>query len=495
MAATGGVVGFTVGYFFLEETRGRNILHSVSEKPYDAAVYTAEGNDNDQDFYPNDYQQLQEQEESNGGHDPSTASLKTSTNRDSEAVDMMGDDLERLPLMLPPNATQAQASQQQVKFENRRKSMGTVSNQYGSMSTLAHEAGTVSPTGSPYRQPSQNNNYTSASARSTLSRRPGGPPIRPSLFHQPTSGSGSTSGFAGSVFASSYSERPLSSAGGGVRRASSFYTYTRPLSSGGLFSMADPSSLGRRGVGMEGGVEIPADATLLTFNGYTNDPYFDGRGGIGGLTTTTTAMDSGRRMSVAPSQVFLLPPDPNNKDPHQPMQLLVVQSPPQEVGLSPLSITTIVAYSMLALHSIVFEEVYTLYAVTPLASHGLGWNAMQLSTSLASMGLVQLGLQFIVYPRLERRFSAVWLFRGAQLLYGCIYLTFPMIRKFAVDETDTEKGGQIGRVRTLVLIGLVFKYCCSVFSYTSVMVMVKSFVVFIFFAFTPLPDLIFYMSK
>jgi hypothetical protein len=234
--------------------------------------------------------------------------------------------------------------------------------------------------------------------------------------------------------------------------------------------MADPSSLGGRCVGLEGGVEIPADATLLTFNGYTDDPYFDGRGDMG--EPTTTAMDSGRRMSVAPSQVFLLPPDPNNKDPHQPIQLLVVQSPPQEAGLSPLSITTILAYSMLALHSIVFEEVYTLYAVTPLASHGLGWNAMQLSTSLASMGFVQLVLQFIVYPRLERRFSAVWLFRGAQLLYGCIYLAFPMIRKFAVDETDTETGGQIGRVRNLVLIGLVCKYSCSVFSYTSVMVMV-----------------------
>ncbi|KAK3844647.1 MAG: major facilitator superfamily domain-containing protein [Linnemannia gamsii] len=150
----------------------------------------------------------------------------------------------------------------------------------------------------------------------------------------------------------------------------------------------------------------------------------------------------------------------------------IVQQAPA-VGLSPISITTIVAYSMLALHSIIFEEVYTLYAVTPVASHGLGWNAIQLSTSLACMGIVQLGMQFVVYPMLERRFSAVWLFRCAQLLYCYVYLSFPMIRAFAVDESDSETGGQLVRVRCFVLVGLVFKYLCSVFSYTSVMVMVS----------------------
>ncbi|KAH7036937.1 major facilitator superfamily domain-containing protein, partial [Linnemannia elongata] len=146
----------------------------------------------------------------------------------------------------------------------------------------------------------------------------------------------------------------------------------------------------------------------------------------------------------------------------------------QGVGLSPLSITTIVAYSMLALHSIVFEEVYALYAVTPVVSHGLGWTAIQLSTSLACMGIVQLVMQFVVYPMLERRFSAVWLFRCAQLMYCGVYISFPLIRAFVVDESDTETGGQLARVRYLVLMTLVFKYLCSVFSYTSVMVMITN---------------------
>ncbi|ORZ23796.1 major facilitator superfamily domain-containing protein [Lobosporangium transversale] len=154
----------------------------------------------------------------------------------------------------------------------------------------------------------------------------------------------------------------------------------------------------------------------------------------------------------------------------QPMQVVVIQS---GTGLPPVSITTIIAYAMLALHSIVFEEVYTLFAVTPLRSHGLGWSAIQLSGSLASMGLAQLVLQFIIYPQFERRFSAVSIFQFGQLIYGCAYIVFPLIRAFAVDENDGPTAGQTPRVRYLILVALTIKYTCSVFSYTSVMVMVS----------------------
>lgn len=333
--------------------------------------------------------------------------------------------------MLPPNAPQPQ-----IKFTDRRIS------QYGSMATHATEPN-ISPTPSPYAEPLRR--FSTVSVRSTLSRSTA--PSRPRVIRHDRQHSATD-------FLSSYqdSERPRSAAG-----QHSIYSYSRPLSSGGLLSTVDPIAYRQ--------IEsIPADAQSLSFYGYTADPSLDNSHGIRGLEAEQRG-----RMSQATSQIFLLPPDPATKDPNAPMHLLVIQT---EAGLSPLSITTIVAYSMLALHSIVFEEVYTLFAVTPLASHGLGWNAMQLSTSLASMGLVQLFLQFVLYPKLERRFSAVWLFRCAQLLYTCIYLTFPMIRAFLTDENEPEIGGQIARVRYTVLLLLVFKYLCSVLSYTSVMVMV-----------------------
>ncbi|KAI8601236.1 major facilitator superfamily domain-containing protein [Dissophora ornata] len=420
VAALGGVVGFAVGYFFLEETKGKN-KNNLDEE-------TFQGEDTYSNGYQNENHAYNVEEPSNSGNEsrqpfkPSGPMTATTALTDIE--------LERQPLMTPPNSSQLQ----QIKSANRRDIGHSI--QYGSTMTLASETG---------ENPSQfPNTRTSTSARSTLTKRP--IPTRPSIIRHQRGAS--ASGYLGE--SNIFFDRPASGA------RSSFYA-SRPMSSGGLFSLADPSSLTSQGM-----TTIPADAASLSLYGYTTDHFVDGRG-----------HESGRRsrMSVAPSQVFVLPPDPLNKDPNQPIQLLVVQS---EAGLSPLSITTIVAYAMLALHSIIFEEVYTLYAVTPLSSHGLGWNAMQLSTSLAAMGAIQLFMQFVAYPKLERIFSAVSLFRFSQLMYACVYLLFPLIRAFAVDEDDAETGGQIPRVRYLVLTGLVFKYLCSVFSYTSVMVMITN---------------------
>ncbi|KAF9967214.1 hypothetical protein BGZ70_010368 [Mortierella alpina] len=349
VAAMGSVVGFIVGYFFLEETKGKRATQdnpTYLEESYNAQL-------DDQGIHA---MEPDRSDESTAQDLDDVASLKP-----QDPQSLLDLDLERQPLILPPNALAAQQSN---------------------------------------------------------------PRTRPSIYYQPSVGSGS--GNAG--MSTSFADRPLSSG-----RRASVYTFSRPLSSGGPFCTTDSASLMRPTA-----ENIPADATSLSMYGYMTDSH------------DRASNDAGRqsRLSFAPSQVFVLPPNPNNKDPNQPIRLLVIQP---EAGLSPLSITTIVAYAMLALHSIVFEEVYTLYAVTPLSSHGLGWDAILLSTSLASMGLVQLFLQFVVYPKMERRFSAVLLFRVAQLMYACIYLTFPLIRAFAVDEEDMETGGQIKRVRYLVM--------------------------------------------
>ncbi|KAF9141587.1 hypothetical protein BGX30_004504 [Mortierella sp. GBA39] len=445
VASMGGVVGFLVGFFFLRETKGMR-----------GGVMVETNKDVDDDYYNDtinasqyqggaDYQEFERDDLNSNGRDEPLRDFSSNHKATSRDIDTRNGaseldiDLESQPLMLPPNATQAQ----QVKFSNRRGV--DHSNQYGSMATLTFDTGPSSAQSHPLQQHS----YGATSTRSTLSRRPVS--TRPSLFHQSSSASEAE-------LASSYVDRPLSAA------YPSIYAYNRPISTGQLLSMAETPLRHRQQ--ME---SIPADAVSLSHYGYTVDPAcLNSRARVSSYNPGHQS-----RLSVAPSQVFVLPPNPNNKDPNQPVQLLVVQQAP-EVGLSPLSITTIVAYSMLALHSIIFEEVYALYAVTPVLSHGLGWTAIQLSTSLACMGIVQLLMQFVVYPMLERRFSAVWLFRCAQLIYCCVYISFPMIRALAVDESDAETGGQLTRVRCLVLATLVFKYLCSVFSYTSVMVMITN---------------------
>ncbi|KAF9960603.1 hypothetical protein BGZ72_006503 [Mortierella alpina] len=358
VAAMGSVVGFIVGYFFLEETRGKRGNQDSPMHPEE------DGHDGQLDYQSTHTMERDRTAENTSQDLDDVVSLKP-----QDRQSMLDLDLERQPLILPPNAVAAQQSNARGKQEMSQTT------QYGSMATLSPDCG-ANNSAAPLHL-----HYNSASARSTLSLRPGS--ARPSIYYQPSVGSGS--GNAG--ISTSFADRPL----GG--RRTSVYTFSRPLSSGGPFSTTDPASFARSTA-----ESIPADATSLSMYGYMTDSYHDAH--------DRASLDAGRqsRLSFAPSQVFVLPQNPNNKDPNQPLQLLVIQP---EAGLSPLSITTIVAYAMLALHSIVFEEVYTLYAVTPLASHGLGWDAILLSTSLASMGLVQLFLQFVVYPKMERRFSAI----------------------------------------------------------------------------------------
>ncbi|KAG0329499.1 hypothetical protein BG004_002326, partial [Podila humilis] len=469
VAAFGSVVGFIVGFFFLEETKqvsqhprcqdgsdvvnleqGRYdddnndgaadyVIRYATEGPSIDTLTNSNGNDQQQQ-----QQQQQQQEDSHGYNSyqdcasiadddyPTNLEAHHSVVELNESYlvhnELPRDDDERQPLILPPNASQPQQQQRphhQIRFTHgRRRGIP----HYGSVATLATEPSMYPSSPLPYTT-DRATGYGTTSIHSSLSWRP--VPTRPSFIgadsyhrHDRHDRQHSTGDNYGRHCREHHLYRDQNRSQSVMGHRSIHTSYTRLLSAGGMYSRVDSEP-------------IPGRQS---------------------------------RMSHATSQVFILPPDPNNKDnPNALMQLLVVQT--ENVGLSPLSITTIVAYAMLALHSIVFEEVYTLYAVTPMASHGLGWNAIQLSTSLASMGLVQLLLQFVVYPKLERKLSAVWLFRAAQLLYVCVYLSFPMIRQFLVDEDLPETGGQITRVRYTVMCILVFKYACSVLSYTSVMVM------------------------
>ncbi|KAF9899799.1 hypothetical protein BX616_002840, partial [Lobosporangium transversale] len=423
VAAIGSLIGFIIGYFFLEETNRRAKTHTHDLMQNNASCPVNFHNDSERpDAYNDEAETL---------HSAKSTGIPAFTLRSGPPMNV---DLERQPLMAHPNDSQFN----QVKFMNQ--GMGR-SIRYGSMMTLAQDDG-------GHHIPLYIPNTLSVSARSTLSRRSGF--VRPDvLWHQR---GGSVSGALG--VSNSYFELP-SSAG-----KHQFYG-SRPMSLGSLFSLADSSASRSPRASDE-----PMNVAPIRCCDQDGNPYQN-------ISRGMEALGSGRvsRLSAAPSQMYVLTSDPQDKDTQQPMQVVVIQS---GTGLPPVSITTIIAYAMLALHSIVFEEVYTLFAVTPLRSHGLGWSAIQLSGSLASMGLAQLVLQFIIYPQFERRFSAVSIFQFGQLIYGCAYIVFPLIRAFAVDENDGPTAGQTPRVRYLILVALTIKYTCSVFSYTSVMVMVTN---------------------
>ncbi|KAG0252665.1 hypothetical protein DFQ27_007922 [Actinomortierella ambigua] len=504
VASLGSFLGFLVGLFFLKETKTwpeqeeRERLEALEKEKerrsgyaaYDEQVLDDSIDQHDQHMgsgngLPKNLQ--------HGGNDPVALTMNNSESNLREVeINSSGEDedlhsQEQQPLLEP-------SSGPQVRFTNGQGSaLATGSRQhYGSMSSLSlglnssqgrgfdptnEPTGTANvleaaPSSPPVGRSSSTMIYQrpfqSVSAATGRTRRGGYPGRqRPSLNH-----ASSQFSVASSVIQVDPYDRPWASTSPRAGHVPTSFSSSYMPSLSSIYHR--PSSY------------IPTDARSIGVNstGYSISASRYGGSSIENAdwihptqrpTTPVLLIPANdritqQRLSATTSQIFVLPPDPDNKDPNQPVQLLVV--PSNNTGLSPLSITSIIAYSTLALHSIVFEEAYTLFAVTPLVSHGLGWTANLLGSSLASMGLVQLTLQFVVYPRLERRLSAVFLFRLSQLLYVVVYMWFPLVRYFLVDESQPETGGQTRLVWNMVLMGLVLKYFCSVCSYTAVMVMV-----------------------
>ncbi|KFH70615.1 hypothetical protein MVEG_03465 [Podila verticillata NRRL 6337] len=257
VVGTGGVVGFIVGYFFLEETRGKTkpgmmdgdtrgegddrdfVIKYATEGPsiniLNNSVGDTQDANNDTDAYPTNLK----------------PHLTLSASDDGDSLSMHERDLERQPLM-PLNELQPQ-----VKFTHRRMP------QYGSMATLA-TVPDISSTPSPYAEPMRR--FETVSARSNLSRRTA--PSRPSDVRS------TRQHLTGDNLSSyQFSERPRTAAG-----QHSIYAYSRPLSAGGLLSMIDPVAYRQ----ME---SIPADAQSLNFYGYTDSFLENGSHGIQGLET------------------------------------------------------------------------------------------------------------------------------------------------------------------------------------------------------------------
>ncbi|CAH1762330.1 3451_t:CDS:2 [Entrophospora sp. SA101] len=102
-----------------------------------------------------------------------------------------------------------------------------------------------------------------------------------------------------------------------------------------------------------------------------------------------------------------------------------------------------------AFHTIAFDEVYSLYAVAEVKDGGLGYLSIKLAQSLALMGIVQLVVQFLIYPWLRTKVDLIKLYR--------IY---------------DDDGEEIAWI--ILLIVLTIRLFICVISFTSIMIMVNN---------------------
>ncbi|GAB5591317.1 hypothetical protein Unana1_06217 [Umbelopsis nana] len=140
------------------------------------------------------------------------------------------------------------------------------------------------------------------------------------------------------------------------------------------------------------------------------------------------------------------------------------------LDVSKLSKDVIISYTLLAFHAMIFDELFSLFAVALPEIGGLGWTSPDLAISLALMGIVQLVAQFLLYPMINARISTMTLYRWSLALYIPLYMSCPVISHYGY--VWGEAGDQW--VWYLMLISLTVRFTLSTFSYTAVMLMVNN---------------------
>lgn len=126
-------------------------------------------------------------------------------------------------------------------------------------------------------------------------------------------------------------------------------------------------------------------------------------------------------------------------------------------------------FSLLAFHAMIFDELFSLFAVALPAIGGLGWNSPDLAISLALMGLVQLVAQFVLYPMINARVSTMTLYRWSSMMYIPLYMTCPIISYYG----DLWGADGDRWIWYFMLLNLTIRFTLSTFSYTAVMLMVR----------------------
>ncbi|CAE7216020.1 unnamed protein product [Rhizoctonia solani] len=119
---------------------------------------------------------------------------------------------------------------------------------------------------------------------------------------------------------------------------------------------------------------------------------------------------------------------------------------------SQLPLVVIFQYGLLALHSTVYDQVFTSYVVSKYTQGGLGLSAGDFAQLIAMMCLTQIFYQFYLYPTMGispplGRFSHLSMFRIGGLLSMFSYVSTILVRPFA--EPGTSGGAAMADVLRL----------------------------------------------
>ncbi|KAF0387778.1 MFS general substrate transporter [Gigaspora margarita] len=145
-------------------------------------------------------------------------------------------------------------------------------------------------------------------------------------------------------------------------------------------------------------------------------------------------------------------------------------------SISKITYYTIASYAVICFQTILLDEVYPIYTVTPIKDGGLGFHSNDLALTLAFSGALHLFCQFLVYPYLRNKWDTLKMFRIAFIAFIPCYCTFPLIsllqRKLSESETTSIVGTTI--IWPLLFLNLIFRVFLNVIVYTTIMILINN---------------------
>eukprot|EP01135_Chromosphaera_perkinsii_P004707 Nk52_evm18s294 gene=Nk52_evmTU18s294 len=135
----------------------------------------------------------------------------------------------------------------------------------------------------------------------------------------------------------------------------------------------------------------------------------------------------------------------------------------------PCMMLSISLYGLLAFYYIMMDESFPLYGKTIVEKGGIGFNSPQIGSILSVMGLSVLVSNVFLLPILMNKFGVLRCFRWS-LIGSCpVPLFFPV-----ANALSKQYGKGTWPVWGMLMVLLLFKGFCAVFSFTSVMLFVNN---------------------
>jgi hypothetical protein len=101
-------------------------------------------------------------------------------------------------------------------------------------------------------------------------------------------------------------------------------------------------------------------------------------------------------------------------------------------AFAPITVQAILAYALIGLTQIMYDETYALWTVIEPELGGLSFRARDIGSSLTYCGASMIVIQMVFFPLIQRAVGTINCYRWAMFMYGVYFLALPNVSEIAV---------------------------------------------------------------